>query len=172
VQPVDPDPWQSGAYRLQRARDWNGLLAHATRWTQAEPGRALAWHVLGSAQRELDRRVSALASFERAVALGSDDPRLLQVLALSYYEKGDRRRAIATSQRLLAADPDNALALGVLGRAMSDLGEYDEAVDALERATKLEPGKRWYWAGLALAYRRGGYPDRAKAAQAKADAAR
>jgi Flp pilus assembly protein TadD len=170
--PVDPDPWQTRAYRLQQARDWNGLRVHATAWTQAEPDRALAWHVLGSAQKALREDRAAIASLERALALGSDDVRLLQALAVGYYDAGDGRKAISMSQRLIEADPQSAIGYGILGRAMSDIGEVDEAIGALERATTLAPGKRWYWTSLALAYRRGGYVDKAKAAQLKASALR
>ena len=46
--PVAPEPgakpkagWEDRAVALEKARDWQGLLAHCRRWTQAEPGNAI-----------------------------------------------------------------------------------------------------------------------------------
>jgi tetratricopeptide (TPR) repeat protein len=49
--------------------------------TRLDPTAAEPWRELGQAQLELGRRTSAMSSFQKAVKLGLDEPRLLALLA-------------------------------------------------------------------------------------------
>jgi tetratricopeptide (TPR) repeat protein len=170
--PADADPWQDRARLLYAAADWNGLQAHASQWSRAEPRRYQAWQFLGVAQRNLGQDAAAVASFEQALALGSRDTSTLRNLAYGYLATGQNAKAADACQRILQVEPDSLFALTNYGHAMSLAGEYDQALASVERAAKLYPRDRRVWQSLAAVHRRGGFVDRATAAQEKADSLR
>ena len=61
-----------GAEALEKARDWEGLLAHSRRWTQAEPSTSVAWYKLDCAYRKLDRFPEAIEAYREALRLDPD----------------------------------------------------------------------------------------------------
>lgn len=169
---VDPDPWQTQARDFYRASDWQRLLTHATEWSRQQPKRFEPLQFMGVAQRNLGLPGAALASFEQAIARGSRDPSTLRNLAFAYLQARDWRKAADACERILADDPDSIFALANYAHAMSQMGEYDEALDALERAAKVAPRDGRIWTALADVHRRGGFPDRARAALEKANSLR
>jgi len=112
------------------------LLAAAARWPRRpEPavavGRAL--------ENERDDPEAAQPWYERAIALGSDDPHVIDRFTSLSIERGraaDARRALT---RLVALEPDRMDLRIHLGRALDRLGETDAARTELERAVALGP---------------------------------
>jgi hypothetical protein len=47
------DSWNQGVERIKTSKDWPGMVAYTTRWTQAKPQEATAWCLLGFAYGKL-----------------------------------------------------------------------------------------------------------------------
>ena len=60
------------ALELTKAKDWNGLLAHGQRWTQAEPENFVAYFALGHAYGGLERHDEAIAAYREALRINPE----------------------------------------------------------------------------------------------------
>jgi Flp pilus assembly protein TadD len=159
------------ASRLFRAGDWNALLAHALDWTRREPRDWAAWTYLGLAHHRLRHVADAVAAYTRAWELAPGEPLTARNLGDALVAAGDYPRAVQVLEPLVRDHPDDYDARLDYGYAMSLLGEYDEAVEALAQATRLLPDRQKGWAMLGHAHLRAGYPDRARDAFDRANAA-
>jgi S1-C subfamily serine protease len=89
--PGPPEPgarpqtgWAKRADALVEAKDWQGLLAHCRRWTQAEPGNDSAWFYLGVAYGKLGRYREFIEACRKALRLNPDDAAIWNNLGASY----------------------------------------------------------------------------------------
>lgn len=100
--------WGGWAVALEKAQDWQGMLAHSLRWTQAEPGNAVAWDSLGVAYRNLGRNHEAIGAFREALRLKPDDANAWHGLALAYAASNKRSPALEAVKELRRYDPQKA----------------------------------------------------------------
>jgi tetratricopeptide (TPR) repeat protein len=100
--------WYDRGWALYRAQDWPGLLAHSRRWTQAEPGNALAWDSLGNAYENLGRRREAIAAYRETLRLEPNNPFAWINLAMAYAQSGNRSAALEAVKELRRYDPKSA----------------------------------------------------------------
>jgi tetratricopeptide (TPR) repeat protein len=118
----------------------------------------------------VDRRYEeALASAERAVALGPSDAQAYAAQSFVYAFAGrhaDAVVAIETAQRLNPSLPPADLFFAGLAYLLD--GNYDKAIESLVRARAEAPGLEDIHVLLAAAYARAGHMDEARAAAAEA----
>ncbi len=115
VAPIAPGPgtspkedWGNRTVALEKARNWQGLLAHCRRWTQSKPGDFLAWHSLGVAYGRMGRYPEAIEAYREAVRLKPDDVVAWNNLALSYALSGNGNAALEALRELRRYDPKKA----------------------------------------------------------------
>lgn len=134
-------------YPVSVAEELADLLLDARR-----PGEALAvaeahearatsrlLQLKGLALKRIGRTDDALAAFERAAALGPDDPFAHHNLASVYSDLGRRDEAEASARRALDAGGEDGATYLVLGHAHAARQRFDEAEDAYREAVRRKP---------------------------------
>ena len=117
-----PNDWMDKAAVLDGRADWEGLVHHAQRWTQAAPNDAQAWYNLGLAMSNLGQPAESVQACTRALELRPESAQAWYVLGLAPDRpQGARQGLLAHTARPWASKPDFALAwynLGVLSKAL------------------------------------------------------
>lgn len=90
---------------MHQWEEWEALLDHALRWTEANPGEFDAWYFRGRASDELGENDDAIASYEHALSLDTDHADGLKRLGLAYARTGRTDRAMEIHERLKGLDP-------------------------------------------------------------------
>lgn len=104
--------------------------------------RAFLLNKRGAARARLDRRDTARADFEAALAVTPAYAPALVNLGNLALEAGDEHAAIARYEAAIAADPLYAAAYFNLSVVCKRQGRFEEAVRALRTAQKLERKRR------------------------------
>jgi tetratricopeptide (TPR) repeat protein len=149
--PLKPE-WLDRAGALEKAQDWQGLLAHCRRWTQAEPGNYLAWSALGKAYGNLGRHREAIEAFREAVRLKPDYFKDWFNLGIAYGKLDRYPDGIEANREALRLKPDYAEAWNNLGVGYGKLGRRREAIEAFREAVRFKPDYPEAWNNLAIAY--------------------
>jgi len=131
--------WKNQAEALDKARDWEGMLAHCRRWTQAEPGNYLAWSTLGIAYGQLGRRLKVIEAYREAIRLKPDSAEAWGELGRAYANLGHQREAIEASREAIRLKPDYAYAWFNLAIAYENSGNRSAALDALKELRRYDP---------------------------------
>ncbi len=103
------------------------------------PGDARAWFLLGACRHALRDLESALAAFDRAIAL---DPSNLQAAQAAIAVLSDARRpaeALTRCEHLLSRHPDEAQLQFSAGVVCEALGDFSGALDRYDRALAIDP---------------------------------
>ncbi|HVK76945.1 MAG TPA: dynamin family protein [Kofleriaceae bacterium] len=103
-------------------RDHQGAHHRYLEALEIEPRRATTHARLAALHGELGNPHAAIASYERALALGSD-PVLLARAITAAHTAGERDRAVRWANDLLALDPTSAIALAARAADLIDRGE-------------------------------------------------
>ncbi|MDE0106971.1 MAG: tetratricopeptide repeat protein [Bryobacterales bacterium] len=111
----------------------------ARRLLDADPSNASAWSALGQARLGLNEHDLAVEAFERAVAIGLQDPSPYLNLGLLYASRGQLESALEAFELGLERDPSNRSARFNHARVLLGLGRAREAVLELERLTAVAP---------------------------------
>ena len=120
-----------------RPRD---ALAIAEELTAERPGDVEALNTLVWANAALQRFDEVESTLRDALAEHPEEPRLHQMMANAYLERGDVDNARQHLEAIVAFAPENARALEELGWLVARQGETDEGIALLERA--LDSGAR------------------------------
>ncbi len=112
------------------------------KWTQAYVGNA-------EVSLDLFQGAAALASLERAVALGADQTKLQHLIGHAQWLIGDLEKAEAVLTDDAIPTSNQAYANRILGRVYMDLGNIDEAQSAFARALKIAPKDSKTWTEVA-----------------------
>lgn len=100
----------------------------------------------------------AVSEADRAFALGSDDPMVLDILGVIYTQANAADRAVQVFRRAVRRLPDDARLHFNLAASLTFVGELDEAEQEYEATLRLQPG---YWkACLAISQLRRQTPER------------
>lgn len=144
--------WQTKALALESQKDWEGLLAHAQQWVNAQPKNAHGWLNLGVAYDNLEQSAKAVAPFQQALRLGPEDANTWNNLGLVYFRLKQWAKAVEAFQQVLRLDPEHAYAWYMLGRTYAMLDQWAKAVDASQQALRLNPEHVATRTSLGLAY--------------------
>lgn len=87
-----------------------------------------------------NRLEEAVAEFEAALRLDSEDPDLLHALAMTHYHLGNLAEAVARAEELRALDPANPEAYTALSLFYNALGDVPRAEAMLAEAARLGAG--------------------------------
>ncbi|HEX7840536.1 MAG TPA: tetratricopeptide repeat protein, partial [Kofleriaceae bacterium] len=98
----------------------------------------------------------AQAAFREALAIEPDNPRVLALLALSYFRAGAFNEARAIYEQLVDRAPTDASHRLNLGLVYLKLSDADRAISALETSRALDPSQGRAVSYLGLAYARAG----------------
>jgi Flp pilus assembly protein TadD len=150
--------WDDRAVALDKARDWQGMLAHCRRWTQAKPGYYLAWFNLGVAYESLGPPQKAIEAYREALRLKPDYAQAWCGLGGAYGKMGRYQEAIEPLREGLRLKPDFPFAWYNLGVAYGELGRHREEIEAYREALRLKPDDAQVWVNLGVAYGKMGRP--------------
>jgi len=120
-------------------KDFEGAKSQALLTLKSHRDRADAWALLGDSQSQQGNHADALESYQRALLIKSDYPRVQIAIADSYRKVGRPLRSLATLDRMVDIHPtihDNGETQLVRGLALMDLDRRDEAVAALKAASE------------------------------------
>jgi tetratricopeptide (TPR) repeat protein len=104
-------------------------------------GIALAYR--GEAYRSLHKYEQAMADFDQAIALNSEDAWAIIRRGEVYQEQGDQARALAEFNMAIALNPQDAWAIATRGRTYQLMGEYEQALAHFDQAVALDPKDTW-----------------------------
>jgi tetratricopeptide (TPR) repeat protein len=122
--------------------------AQATQTLKNHRDRADAWALLGDSQAQQGNHADALESYQRALLIKSDYPRVQIAIADAYRKVGRPLRSLATLDRMVDIHPtihEGGETQLVRGLALMDLDRREEAVAALKAASDgipVEKGER------------------------------
>jgi tetratricopeptide (TPR) repeat protein len=133
--------WIDRGSALEKARDWQGLLAHCRRWTQAEPDTGLAWSCLGNAYGNLGRHREAIEAYQEALRLKPDHANAWNNIGVAYGKLGRYREAIAAYREALRLKPGYANAWFNLAVAYANSGNRSAALEAVKELRRYDPQK-------------------------------
>jgi len=125
-----------GLLQTGRFKEAAGLLEPSC---ERDPDDARAWFLLGACRHALRDLESALAAFDRAIAL---DPADLQAAQAAIAVLCDARRpaeALTRCEHLLSRHPDEAQLQFSAGVVCEALGDFSGALDRYDRALAIDP---------------------------------
>jgi tetratricopeptide (TPR) repeat protein len=162
--------WDLAAEKLDRDKDYAGLLELSDRWVREHNDDAYAWMWRGFAHDGLKQYPEALRDQEHALALAPDKPWAMFNVGDARSRVGNNAGAIEMYERGNQRDPGQPRVWNNLGNAYGRAGRVDDQVVAYERALALDPKYALAWSNLAIAYRNTGRPAKADEAAARARA--
>ena len=133
--------WDNRALALEKALDWQGMLAHCRRWTQAEPGNVSAWFGLGVAYGELGRNREAIGAYGEALRLKPDFALAWYGLGCTYGNMGRYQEAIGAYREALRLKPNFADAWYNLAFTYARSGNRSAALEAVKELRRYDPQK-------------------------------
>lgn len=120
-------------------------ISEQRRLVAANPRDVIALHNLGVELRKADQSIEALATIERALALGAKAPETATVHAHLLADFGRFDDAVAAYRRVLSIHPAHLDAHETLARLLPQIGRRAEAFDAYRAALLLAPGTGALW---------------------------
>ena len=140
------------AVELEKAEDWNGLLAHCKRWTEAESENALAQFSLGVAYDNINHYDDAIAAYREALRINPEDADVWYNLGNAYGNLDRHDDAIAAFREAVQTNPEDASAWNNLGVAYGNINRYDDEIAAYREALRINPKHADAWHNLGVAY--------------------
>lgn len=141
--PIDDTPGAAAAAPHATSADQiEAMVDKLAQRLQSQPTDGEGWAMLGRSYAMLGRHADAVAAFEKAQKLLTDDARLLVDHADALAMKNGRRVAgepIALVRRALKLEPDNLKALSLAGTEAFDRQAYTEALQHWERIVRVGP---------------------------------
>jgi hypothetical protein len=135
------DYWENRAVALEKAQDWQGMLAWCRRWTQAEPGNGLAWYFLSNAYGNLGRYGDGIEASTEALRLKPDFAEGWNSRGNLYVNIAFYRSAIGAYRKALRLKPDYAEAWWGLGGSYARTGNRSAALEAVKELRRYDPQK-------------------------------
>ncbi len=142
--------------------------------TDAEPGLAVAYYTLGTANRLGFRLDAAATAFAKGLELEPSSVQLRRSLADVARATGKSEQALGLYRGIASEKPDDAAALAGIALTLFDLGKREEAEAAMAKALDADASDATLLAGSALWYAANGegakaveLADRARAAEPK-----
>jgi tetratricopeptide (TPR) repeat protein len=117
------DAWTQGVARFKTSKDWNGMVAYTTRWTQAKPQEGMAWCLRGFAYGKLRQWDPTKQSYDRCLSLIPHDERAWSLAASSYFDAWKFGSAIALLKDGAAKNPNSSWIWENLGFDYGDLAD-------------------------------------------------
>jgi tetratricopeptide (TPR) repeat protein len=103
------------------------------------PHRAIYHGNLGLTLHRLGRFADSIASFEKALSLGTNDPNVLNNFGDVLRASGNTQRAISLFQHAMKLAPEFADPHNNLGMTLAEIGKIDEAIAEYRVAIQLNP---------------------------------
>jgi predicted Zn-dependent protease len=121
-------------WQLGRAEEAEPILRRAI---DREPANERALVALAESLRRTGRSAEAIRAARRGLAIASDSPAALRIVAAVELEEGHPAAAVAALERADRASPGDLETVAALSRALAADGRDDEARDMQARAVRL-----------------------------------
>lgn len=136
---LDADAWARLGYIHRRLGEFGESESCGRRALMANPGHAVANHVLGAALQCQGLLADAISHYQRAVQLQPDYAEAHYHLGNALREVGEMRKAVLSYRVAVNLQPDYVEALSNMGAALTLSGDNVEAYSVLNRALALCP---------------------------------
>lgn len=149
---ADPgqSPWIQRAVALEKAQEWEKMLAWCQQWTTKEAQSAPAWYSLGNAYSNLKRHNEAIDAYRQALKIKPDNAQAWCNLGAAFNTLKRHDEAIDSYRQALKIDAADAATWNNLGNAYGDLNRHDQAIDSYRQALKIKPDSADTWYNLGL----------------------
>jgi predicted CXXCH cytochrome family protein len=154
--------------RLYMAMAQSSATALETAIAAAQPRQADPYIALAETYRKSGGVEKAIAAYQKATQLGSNDPRPYSALADLLLSRGDVDRAIATIEPALNRMPEDSSLLNGLSVLYSRRQRFAEALSLLSKAVRITPDDPLSWLNLGVCLEAKGDRKGAKAAYRQA----
>jgi protein O-GlcNAc transferase len=122
-----------------QAEDFDTALAKATEATTIAPDKASGFELGAKVASKKKDPDNVIALGEKAIALGSEDPQLVGLLAVAYRAKGDKVKAAEYEKKFAAANPDQPEILYNQAAGLYNKGDFKGAEPLLTKALEAKP---------------------------------
>ncbi|MBK5275194.1 MAG: hypothetical protein JJE30_09110 [Desulfuromonadales bacterium] len=114
-------------------------IVEALQKTERDPKDLEAWRGLGNAYYDADSPAQAIAAYDRALAIKTDDSNILNDQGAMFRQTGEFTRALANFEKARSADQSNLESLYNIGYVLAfDLNQIDKAVVVWRRYLTLD----------------------------------
>ncbi len=107
-------------------------------WLAAQPEDATSWSTLGMLLQQAGRDAEAIAAYEKALEVTSDNPLVLNNVAWLYHQKGDPR-ALEHAKRGYEIAPERAEIVDTYGWILLQQGQKQAGLQILQQALVAAP---------------------------------
>jgi tetratricopeptide (TPR) repeat protein len=140
------------ATTIRRNLDWKDSVTFWSKTVESSPRNARAYHNLGLAYYEANRKPEAISAYEKAIELSLNYVDAYCNLGIAYYATGRREEAIELLRKAIKIKPGGARLYYNLGLAYYDMGRKEEAINLFEKAIGSDPDYALAHNNLAVAY--------------------
>jgi hypothetical protein len=133
--------WLKKTMAIIKKKDWVSLLAHALRWTEAQPKEANAWFALGLAYSKTGQTAKTIEAYQQVLHINPKNAEAWNNLGNAYIQSGQIAKAIEALQQALRINPEEAETWGNLGVAYDKSGQKTEVMQVYKRLKTLDPAK-------------------------------
>lgn len=144
--------WMARSSELEDRQNFQEMLAHCSRWTEAQPTNPGAWNDLGVAYQYLGMFASAVTAYQKALRINPEFTTAWGNLGQAYGLLRDYPKAIEALRQAIAINPEYASAWYSLGNVYGSMEKTDQAIDAHKQTLRINPEHAGAWRGLGLGY--------------------
>lgn len=137
-QKVPTNSFAIKTYNAQKRNDASSASKFLGEWRNRQPQNAMPYLLEGTALELQGDKAGAIKTYEAGLKLDNNNVLLLNNLALSYLNTGDRR-ALSHAETAYRLQPQSAAIVDTYGWVLYKSGEKQKAIEILEQAQKLAP---------------------------------
>jgi WD40 repeat protein/tetratricopeptide (TPR) repeat protein len=142
--PSDEVEWHRRmAGACERARLWEGVVAHLNAVLKREPGRWQDWNARGKAFSNLSQWDRAIADYDKAIALGAEDSETWYLKGVAHHDLQQWDKALLSLNRALDKDPNQSSAWHYRAAVKNALRRYEQALADADKAIELGDHSAW-----------------------------
>jgi Flp pilus assembly protein TadD len=144
--------WMARSSELEGQQNYQEMLTHCKRWTEAHPENPVAWNDLGAAYHSLGMLANAVAAYQKALQLNPEFFTAWSNLGITWGRLRDHPKAIEALRQAIAINPEYVNAWYSLGNIYGATEKTDQAIEAHKQVLRINPEHVGAWRGIGLGY--------------------
>lgn len=144
--------WMARSSELGDRENYQEMLSHCTRWTEAQPTNAGAWNDLGAAYGSLGMLANAVTFYQKALRINPEFFPAWNNLGQVWGRLRDYPKAVESLKRAIAINPEYANAWYNLGNIYGTTEKTEQAIEAHKQAIRINPEFAAAWRMMGVGY--------------------